>query len=135
MSLDPVYTQTTEFVKITVFPIYLDGQSSPEENHYLWAYHVRIENLSTETIQLKKRHWIITDAYGRRQEIKGAGVIGENPTILPGEVFEYTSGTPLSTPSGIMVGQYEMEKLNGETFLVDIPAFSLDSPYQPILLN
>jgi ApaG protein len=96
---------------------------------------VRIENLSTETIQLKKRHWIITDAYGRRQEIKGAGVIGENPTILPGEVFEYTSGTPLSTPSGIMVGQYEMEKLNGETFLVDIPAFSLDSPYQPILLN
>ena len=135
MSLDPVYTQTTKFVKITVFPIYLDGQSSPEENHYLWAYHVHIENLSAETIQLKKRHWIITDAYGRRQEIKGAGVIGENPTILPGEVFEYTSGTPLSTPSGIMVGQYEMEKLNGETFLVDIPAFSLDSPYQPILLN
>lgn len=135
MSLNPVYTQTTKLVKITVFPIYLDGQSSPDENHYLWAYHVRIENLSSDTIQLKKRHWIITDAYGRRQEIKGVGVIGESPIIGPGEVFEYTSGTPLSTPSGIMVGQYEMEKLNGETFLVDVPAFSLDSPYQPILLN
>lgn len=135
MSLDPVYTQTTNFVKITVFPIYLDSQSSPEENHYLWAYHVRIENLGTEIIQLRTRHWIITDAYGRRQEIKGSGVVGENPTIKPGESFEYTSGTPLSTPSGIMMGQYEMEKLSGETFLVDIPAFSLDSPHQAILLN
>lgn len=135
MSLDPVYTQTTNFVKITVFPIYLDSQSSPEENHYLWAYHVRIENLGTETIQLRTRHWIITDAYGRRQEIKGAGVVGEHPTIKPGESFEYTSGTPLSTPSGIMMGHYEMEKLSGETFLVDIPAFSLDSPHQAVLLN
>lgn len=135
MSLEPVYTQTTNFVKITVFPIYLDSQSSPEENHYLWAYHVRIENLGTETIQLRTRHWIITDAYGRRQEIKGTGVIGETPTIKPGENFEYTSGTPLSTPSGIMMGHYEMEKLNGETFLVDIPAFSLDSPHQAVLLN
>jgi len=135
MSLDPVYTQTTNFVKITVFPIYLDSQSSPEDNHYLWAYHIRIENLGTETIQLRTRHWIITDAYGRRQEIKGAGVVGETPTIKPGESFEYTSGTPLSTPSGIMMGHYEMEKLNGETFLVDIPAFSLDSPHQAVLLN
>ena len=135
MSLDSAYTQTTKLVKITVFPIYLESQSSPEDNHYLWAYHVRIENLSLDTLQLKKRYWVITDAYGRRQEINGIGVVGENPTIFPGKSFEYISGTPLSTPSGIMVGQYEMEKLNGESFLVDIPAFSLDSPHQPILLN
>ncbi|WP_084756074.1 Co2+/Mg2+ efflux protein ApaG, partial [Candidatus Paracaedibacter symbiosus] len=105
-----MYTQTTNFVKVTVFPIYLENQSSPEENHYLWAYHVHIENLGTETIQLRSRHWTITDAYGRRQEIRGGGVVGEHPTIKPGAAFEYTSGTPLSTPSGIMMGQYEMEK-------------------------
>lgn len=135
MSSDTSYTQTTKFVKITVYPIYLESQSSPEENHYLWAYHVRIENLGLETVQLKKRHWVITDAYGRRQEINGVGVVGENPIILPGESFEYTSGTPLSTPSGIMMGQYEMEKMDGEVFVVQVPAFSLDSPYQPFLLN
>lgn len=135
MSSEPVYTQTTKFVKITVFPIYLENQSSPEDNHYLWAYHVCIENLGQETVQLKTRHWIITDAYGRRQEIRGVGVVGENPTILPGESFEYTSGTPLTTPSGIMMGEYEMEKMDGEVFMVEVPAFSLDSPYQPFLLN
>lgn len=135
MSFDLSYTQTTDFVKVVVFPIYLESQSSPEENHYLWAYHVRIENLGRETIQLRTRHWIITDAYGRQQEIHGSGVIGEHPVIKPGAVFEYTSGTPLSTPSGVMMGHYEMAKLNGEIFLVDIPAFSLDSPHQPVILN
>jgi len=135
MSQEPVYTKTTNFVKITVLPIYLDSQSEPEENHYLWAYHIKIENLRSESIQLRTRHWIITDAYGRRQEIKGGGVVGEQPTIKAGEIFEYTSGTPLPTPSGIMMGEYEMEKPNGETFLVEVPAFSLDSPHQPVLLN
>lgn len=135
MSQDPVYTKTTNFVKVTVFPIYLDSQSEPEENHYLWAYHIKIENLGTETIQLRTRHWTITDAFGRRQEIKGGGVVGEQPMIKAGESFEYTSGTPLSTPSGIMMGEYEMEKPNGESFFVEVPAFSLDSPHQPILLN
>lgn len=135
MNLEPAYSQTTNFVKITVLPVYLDAQSEPEDNHYLWAYHVRIDNLGKETIQLKKRYWLITDAYGRRQEINGKGVVGENPIILPGESFEYTSGTPLTTPSGIMMGHYEMEKMDGESFIVDIPAFSLDSPYQAHLIN
>lgn len=135
MNSEPAYTQTTNFVKITVLPVYLDAQSEPEENHYLWAYHVRIENLGVETIQLKNRYWLITDAYGRRQEINGKGVVGENPIILPGESFEYTSGTPLTTPSGIMEGHYEMEKMDGENFVVEIPVFSLDSPYQPRLIN
>jgi ApaG protein len=135
MSLESPYTQTTNFVKTTVLPVYLSHQSSPEDDQYFWAYHICIENLGRETIQLCTRHWIILDAYGYRQEIKGEGVVGEMPTLKPGESFEYTSGTPLSTASGIMMGYYEMKKLNGETFLVDIPAFSLDSPHQPVLLN
>lgn len=135
MMLDSIYATTTDQIKVTVFPIYLDSQSNPDENHFLWAYHVRIENAGQEPIQLKKRHWEITDAFGRKQVIRGGGVVGEEPYIDPGKFYEYTSGTPLTTPSGIMVGKYLMERPCGETFLVDIPAFSLDSPYQPITLN
>src|SRR5882757_2683667 len=87
------------------------------------------------TVQLRRRHWRITDALGRMQEVKGAGVVGEQPILGPGEMFEYTSGTPLPTPSGIMVGSYEMETKAGESFDVAVPAFSLDSPHQPIRLN
>lgn len=135
MILDSMYATTTDQIKVSVFPIYLDSQSNPDENHFLWAYHVRIENSGTERIQLRKRHWEITDALGRRQVIKGGGVVGEEPYIEPGKFYEYTSGTPLTTPSGIMVGKYQMERSNGETFMIDIPAFSLDSPYQAITLN
>jgi ApaG protein len=129
------YTQNTHSVRITVYPVYLESQSSPTENRYLWAYHVRIENLSQETIQLRARYWKITDALGRIQEVHGDGVVGEEPVLKPGAVFEYTSGTPLSTPSGIMVGHYQMENLNGEQFDVAIPAFSLDSPFQAVSVN
>ena len=118
-----------------VKPFYLEDQSSPPEDHYVWAYHVRIENHGPETVQLRRRHWRITDALGRMQEVKGAGVVGEQPILKPGEAFEYTSGTPLPTPSGIMVGSYEMETKAGESFAVAIPAFSLDSPHQAIRLN
>jgi len=118
-----------------VKPFYLEDQSSPPEDHYVWAYHVRIENHGPETVQLRRRHWRITDALGRQQEVKGAGVVGEQPVLKPGESFEYTSGTPLPTPSGIMVGSYEMETKAGESFAVAIPAFSLDSPHQAIRLN
>lgn len=135
MSHLPAYTELTRDVQVTVFPIYLEGQSDPDENHYLWAYHVRIENLSNNAIQLRGRYWRITDSLGRVQEIRGSGVVGEQPILEPGEIFEYTSGTPLATPSGIMVGNYQVEKENGELFDVAIPAFSLDSPYQAVVLN
>ena len=129
------YHATTHHIEVTVYPIYLEGQSSPDENSFLWAYHVRIDNKGNEGIQILNRHWKITDALGRTQEIKGSGVIGEQPIIQPDESFEYTSGTSLSTPSGIMAGTYEIEKESGERVLVDIPSFSLDSPYQAISLN
>ncbi|AIK97211.1 Co2+/Mg2+ efflux protein ApaG [Candidatus Odyssella acanthamoebae] len=131
----PSYTQESEKIRVTVYPIYLESQSAPDENHYLWAYHVRIENLSDSPVQLKNRYWEITDSFGRTQIVKGIGVVGEQPTIQPDEIYEYTSGTPLTTPSGIMVGRYHMTRQDGELFSVDVPAFSLDSPYQPIILN
>lgn len=135
LPLAPSYTTTSQNIRVTVFPIYLDTQSAPDENHYLWAYHVRIENLGALPVQLRNRHWEITDGFGRTQVVKGSGVVGEQPFIQPGEIYEYTSGTPLTTPSGIMVGHYSMSRNDGETFSVDVPAFSLDSPYQPIILN
>jgi ApaG protein len=125
-----MYTCTTRSIEVTVKPMYLEDQSEPSCNHYVWAYWIRIENRSEETVQLRTRHWRITDAIGRLHEVRGDGVVGEQPTLRPGEAFEYTSGSPLETPSGIMVGSYEMESETGERFQVATPAFSLDSPYQ-----
>jgi ApaG protein len=130
-----MYSETTRSIRVTVEPIYLEDQSSPAESRYVWAYHVRIDNLSAERVQLRSRHWRITDGLGRMQEVRGPGVVGEQPVIEPGEHYEYTSGTPLGTPSGIMVGSYQMETADGRRFNVAIPAFSLDSPHQPIRLN
>lgn len=130
-----MYTETTRGITVTVKPIYLEDQSSPNDGHYVWAYRVRIENSGDTTVQLKRRHWKITDALGRVQEVQGAGVVGEQPVLHPGEHYEYTSGTPLTTPSGIMVGTYEMEVEGGERFDVSIPAFSLDSPHERVRLN
>ena len=132
-----MYSQTTRSIKVTVRPFYLDQHSSPDEHHYVWAYHVRIENEGGETVQLRNRHWQITDALGRLQEVRGPGVVGEQPTLAPGQSFEYTSSCPLATPSGFMVGDYEMEAPGGENFLVRVPAFSLDTPeqQQPTRLN
>jgi len=130
-----MYHETTESIRVTVKPIYLEDQSSPAEDHYVWAYRVQIENMGEETVRLLNRHWRITDSMGRGQEVRGAGVVGEQPTLQPGETFEYTSGTPLQTPSGIMVGSYEMVARDGRRFDVAIPAFSLDSPHQPVQLN
>lgn len=130
-----MYCQTTRRIKITVEPHYLEDQSSPGDDHFVWAYHITIENEGEETVRLVNRHWRITDAHGRLQEVRGAGVVGEQPVLEPGESFEYTSGTPLSTPSGIMVGTYEMESGGGERFDVEVPAFSLDSPHQAVQLN
>jgi ApaG protein len=130
-----MYSETTRSIKVTVRPFYLDQHSSPDENHYVWAYHVRIENCGGETVQLRRRHWQITDSFGRLQEVRGPGVVGEQPVLGPGETFEYTSSCPLTTPSGFMVGDYEMETGNGENFLVQVPAFSLDTPQPQTRLN
>jgi len=130
-----MYSQTTCGIVVTVKPFYLDDQSSPADNHYVWAYRVRIENRGEQTVQLMSRHWIITDAIGRTQEVTGPGVVGEQPVLRPGDGYEYTSGTPLPTPSGIMRGTYEMAGERGETFNIVIPAFSLDSPHDRPSLN
>lgn len=123
-----MYQATTRNIAVTVKPIYLEDQSSPEESHYVWAYQVTIENNGRDTVQLLNRYWRIVDSLGRVQEVRGAGVVGEQPVLGPGESFEYTSGTPLPTPSGIMGGTYEMEGPGGERFPVTIPTFSLDTP-------
>ena len=129
------YVQTTRDILITVKTYYLDEQSSPEKSHYVFAYEIKIENQGAETVQLRNRHWRITDGRGHTQEVRGAGVVGEQPTLGPGERFEYTSGAPLSTDSGFMVGSYEMVTDGGEHFEVSIPAFSLDSPFASKRLN
>jgi len=126
-----MFSEITRSIRVTVKPVYLDDQSSPDEGHFVWAYHVRIENEGGDVVQLLNRHWRITDAHGKTQEVRGPGVIGEQPVLAPGQSFEYTSGTPLPTPSGFMVGTYEMVTRTGERFDVRIPMFSLDSPHQP----
>ena len=130
-----MYTQKTKNISVTVTPIYLEDQSEPEEDHYVWAYQVKIDNDSLATVKLRSRHWRITDANGLMQEVRGSGVVGEQPVLEPGESFEYTSGTPLTAPSGIMVGSYEMQTDEGNLIEVGIPAFSLDSPHQVVRPN
>ena len=130
-----MYTKTTKKISITVSPYYLEEQSEPDDQHYVWAYQVTINNLSKERVQLKNRYWKIIDGNGIKQEVKGEGVVGEQPILNPGEKFEYTSGTPLNTPSGFMEGHYEMETKNGIKFEASIPQFSLDSPFTSNKLN
>ena len=114
---------------VTVQPLYLEDQSDPEEGRFVWAYRVRIHNGGTDTVQLVRRTWRITDAAGRTITIGGPGVVGEQPTLEPDETFEYTSGTPLETSSGFMSGLYHMvDTVSGEEFDILIPSFSLDSP-------
>ena len=124
-----MYDRTTRSILVTAKPIYLEAESEPDEGRYFWAYTIAIENRGQETVQLLTRHWQITDAQGNTQEVRGDGVIGEQPVLEPGERFEYTSGAPLPTPSGFMVGSYNMRNANGERFDIAIPPFSLDSPY------
>ncbi|MEM7198267.1 MAG: Co2+/Mg2+ efflux protein ApaG [Pseudomonadota bacterium] len=123
------YEETTCDITIKVSPYFLENHSYVEDSHYVWAYQVLIENNSDRTWQLRNRHWQITDGVGKKTEVRGRGVIGEQPVLAPGASFSYTSGTPLETPSGIMVGSYEMVDQQGEIMHVAIPPFSLDSPY------
>ena len=122
------YQATTRNIRVTVLPQYLAEQSDPDENRYLWAYPISIENEGLETVRLQSRVWKITDETGHVEEVRGPGVVGETPTLRPGEQFRYTSGCPLPTPSGIMVGSFQMTNEDGEMFDVAVPAFSLDSP-------
>lgn len=125
------YIKTTRGIRVSVRSFYLEDQSQPEEGRYVWAYRVKIENNGRQPVQLMRRTWQITDANGRTQHVHGAGVVGEQPLLEPGESFEYTSGTPLDTASGFMMGAYHMVvPSSGENFDVAIPAFSLDSPHQ-----
>ena len=124
-----MYSKTTNGVTVTVTPYFLDDQSSPQEGHFVWAYQVTIKNSGVSSIKLNHRNWLIIDANGKVMNVQGEGVVGEFPRIEPGESFEYTSGTPLKTNNGIMQGFYLVSQDNGENLKIDIPAFSLDSPY------
>jgi len=124
-----MYSKTTCGVTVTVTPYFLEDQSSPQENHYVWAYQVNIKNTSSTTVRLNHRNWLIIDANGKIINVQGDGVVGEFPMLKPGESYEYTSGTPLKTSNGIMQGFYLMTQDGGEQIKIDIPTFSLDSPY------
>jgi len=129
--MDHAYTSTTRAIRVSVKTFFLPDQSKPAEGKFFWAYQVRIENTGAETVQLLRRSWQITDGRGRTQQVHGDGVVGKQPVLAPGEAFEYASGTPLDTPSGIMHGTYHMVVApDGEAFDVGVPAFSLDSPHQ-----
>lgn len=130
-----MYTIVSHGIQITVLPEFVPERSDADEASFWWAYTVEIANRGDVTVQLTARHWKITDGNGRLEEVKGAGVVGEQPVLKPGETFRYTSGTNMSTPSGIMTGTYKMVCENGESFDAEIPIFSLDSPYASRVLN
>lgn len=131
----PAYEAETEGVLVRVRPSYLAGQSDPDGGRWVWAYQVEIVNLTTTTVQLMARRWVITDGQGRVEEVRGAGVVGEQPVIKPGDSYTYASGCPLGTPTGSMVGGYYMTDASGRSFEAAIPAFSLDVPGERRVLN
>ncbi|MGE0063906.1 MAG: Co2+/Mg2+ efflux protein ApaG [Xanthobacteraceae bacterium] len=130
-----MYRAVTRKIEVSVTPRFLPERSSETEGYYFWAYTIGIRNQSAETVQLKTRHWRITDGNGRLQEVRGPGVVGEEPVLKPGESYEYTSGVPLQTASGFMLGSYGMVSESGEQFDIEVPAFSLDSPANKRVIN
>tara|TARA_B110000003_G_scaffold156514_1_gene156990 strand:+ start:507 stop:938 length:432 start_codon:yes stop_codon:yes gene_type:complete len=129
------YTEVTKNIRVSVKTNFLSDQSDTENSLWVWSYHILIENNGNDKVQLIDRYWKITDATGIIKEVKGSGVIGEQPTIKPGEFFEYTSGTPLNKSSGFMSGNYRMINENNESFFIDVPVFSLDIPSVKKILN
>ena len=121
-----MYRAVTRQIEVTVEPAFMPERSIPDKGQYFWSYTIVITNSGDQTVQLRTRHWIITDASGRKQEVRGEGVVGEQPVLAPGERFEYTSGVPLTTASGIMAGRYLMVSETGERFEIEVPAFSLE---------
>ena len=130
-----MYTRVTRDIEITVAPEFLPERSDAARSQYFWAYTVEIANQGAGTIQVTDRHWTITDGNGHVEEVIGQGIVGEQPVLKPGEMFRYTSGCPLSTPSGLMVGTYRVVADDGAAFEVEIPMFSLDSPFIKRVLN
>lgn len=129
------YSAETDGIVVKVRPSFLAGQSDPDENRWVWAYQVEIVNLTPAPVQLMARRWIITDGLGRTEEVRGPGVVGEQPVIRPGDSYSYASGCPLSTPSGSMAGAYTLTDDQGRSFEAEIPAFSLDVPGERRVLN
>ncbi|TXH05686.1 MAG: Co2+/Mg2+ efflux protein ApaG [Nevskiaceae bacterium] len=119
---------TTRGVRILVKPSYLPDQSEPGSSRYLFAYHITIRNEGAETVQLLTRHWVITNGEGRVEEVRGPGVVGQQPVLKPGEAFEYTSGCPLNTPVGTMHGSFQMVTADGLPFDARIDPFRLAVP-------
>ncbi|MBB3132558.1 ApaG protein [Rhizobium pisi] len=130
-----MYRALTRDIEVVVEPFYLEEQSDPEDDRYVWGYRIVISNNSGIAVRLVNRYWNITDQNGQVDEVTGPGVVGEQPRLSPGDTYEYSSGCPLDTPSGLMFGHYQMETDEGELFDVDIPAFSLDSPGLLRVLN
>jgi ApaG protein len=131
----PAYTAETDGILVRVRPSYLAGQSDPEGGRWVWAYQVEIVNLSGVAVQLMARRWVITDGLGQVEEVRGPGVMGEQPVIAPGDSYAYASGCPLGTSTGSMVGAYYMTDAEGRSFEAAIPAFSLDTPDARRVLN
>ena len=123
-----MYRALTRFITVSVEPFFVEEQSMPAEKRWVFGYRIKIENRGDEPVKLMRRHWKITDATGQVIEVRGEGVVGEQPRLEPGEAFEYTSGTPLATPNGVMLGSYQMVTDVGEEFDIQIPPFSLDAP-------
>lgn len=130
-----IYHARTQNIVVKAQPDFLDSQSDASENHYVWAYHIRIENEGDRTVQLLRRHWRIMDSFGNEKRVDDDGVVGVQPILGNGEFFEYSSGASLKTPSGFMQGYYEFEDEDDNEFDVTIPAFSLDSPYEKVVLQ
>lgn len=128
MSSPLTYQATTQGVSVSVNPHYLEDQSEPENGQFTWAYRVQIENVGTQTVQVLTRHWKITNTKGESHEVIGDGLVGQKPVLEPGQTFEYTSGTPLTTPSGFMSGCFHVIAEDGILFEVTVPAFALDTP-------
>ena len=132
---DIMYTCVTRDIEVKVLPEFVPERSDASLGHYFWAYTVEIANQGPHVVQVTDRHWRITDANGRVEEVRGSGIVGEQPVLQPGEMFRYTSGCPLTTPSGLMVGTYRVVETGGEVFEAEIPMFSLDSPFIKRVLN
>jgi ApaG protein len=125
----PASEAVTHNVRVEVQSHYAANQSQPFEQHWFFHYTVRVTNEGDETVKLLSRHWIITDAAGQMKEVRGPGVVGEQPVLAPGESFSYTSGCPLETSAGVMRGTYQMVSESGEHFDVEIAPFALREPY------
>jgi ApaG protein len=135
MNGSSMYSSVTRDIEVTVLPEFVPERSDVDEGQFFWAYTVEIANQGETTVQVTARHWKITDANGRLEEVKGAGIVGEQPVLKPGETFRYTSGCPLTTSSGIMTGTYRVVDEDGAVFEIEIPAFSLDSPFTRRVIN